>query len=184
MLTSKVGRGGKVFEGSTTSTTSTSRIRASGEVFLDSIRRKIAKQIHHRTQTHGEPELSTPRPRVESRAPVITHSASRGCPPLRQRCSMRRRHHGASRLSPREPHADTSIPPRIPLGYALTSRRCTTSLSYAFSSSPIALAPGSPPDDRPHLRKKGVALHPWQPGPGHGPILSYLSASMLKKSLK
>lgn len=35
----------------------------------------------------------------------------------------------------------------------------------------------------PKPRMTGVALHPWQPGPGHGPVLSYVTAAALRKPL-
>jgi hypothetical protein len=32
-------------------------------------------------------------------------------------------------------------------------------------------------------RKVGIALHKYQPGPGHGPVLSYLNAAMLNRAV-
>ncbi|KAG7529774.1 hypothetical protein FFLO_05414 [Filobasidium floriforme] len=49
-----------------------------------------------------------------------------------------------------------------------------------MSAAPPTLPTAGPPP----TRKKGIALHPWQPGPGHSQILTYLQAGMHSRALK
>ncbi|KAJ9096800.1 hypothetical protein QFC21_005071 [Naganishia friedmannii] len=47
----------------------------------------------------------------------------------------------------------------------------------------MAAAPPTIGLPAPPRRKVGIALHKYQPGPGHGPVLSYLNAAMLNRAV-
>lgn len=75
-------------------------------------------------------------------------------------------HHGCSTTIDRLTSPTTTVRPAL----LLTPPR------HSLTSLPLSSLPR-------RNSRVGVTLHKFQPGPGHGPVLSYLNAAMLPKGL-